>query len=67
MRDSRLTKITDALDEAREYIVDIVDEGSAVGTATVKDWNCLDAARLFINNAVEYVQQATTPEGNDVP
>lgn len=61
MRDSRLQQAMALLDDARELLVDLVDEGPKDG-ATLRDFNQLDSARLSINIAIQHVQYATDPE-----
>ena len=61
MRDSRLKQVTALLDDARELLLDIVDEGPKE-SATVRDFNQIDSARLSINVAIQHVQYATDPE-----
>lgn len=57
MIESRLSQITALLDDARTLIVEIVDE-KPFDSANLRDFNNLDAARIFINNALVYVQAA---------
>lgn len=55
MNDPRLSKALAALDDARTYLVDVVDGNP---TAPMGDLNNLDAARQFINSALVYIQEA---------
>lgn len=52
--DTRLNEAIAILDDARALLVDLVDERPA--TATLKDYNNIDAARQFLNGAVPYIQ-----------
>lgn len=59
--DSRFNEVLALLDEARTILVDVVDERPL--TATLRDFNSIDAARQFINAAIPYVQSVLpTPE-----
>ena len=64
MQDSRLKVAASLLDDARALLIDIVDEGPNE-TASVKDFNSIDAGRQFINSARVYIQAAdsTQPDG----
>lgn len=64
MKDSRLTQVTALLDDAREILVDLVDEGPAEDR-TVRDFNHIDAARLSINSAIVQVQSADSNHPGD--
>jgi hypothetical protein len=57
VKDSRLTRVTALLDDARSLLIEIVDEGPT-GEATVRDFNCIDSSRQFINSAIVYAQMA---------
>lgn len=52
--DTRLNEALAILDDARALLVDLVDERPL--TATLKDYNNIDAARQFLNGAVPYIQ-----------
>lgn len=65
MRDSRLGRAMAFLDDARELLVDIVDDGGITEGATIRDFNNIDSGRQFINAALIHLQHATTPEGDD--
>ena len=64
MKDTRLRQITAMLDDCRTLIVDIVDE-KPYDTASLKDFNCLDASRQFINSAICYIQSADSSHPGD--
>ena len=57
MKDSRLTQVTALLDDARELLVDIVDELPLDGR-NAREVNNIDAARQFINASIVHVQAA---------
>lgn len=57
MIDSRLKQVLALLDDSRCLLVDIVEDGPATG-ALMRDFNQIDAARIFINSALVYVQAA---------
>lgn len=64
MIDSRLSQVIALIDDARSLLVDIVDEGPS-DSASVRDFNAIDAARQFLNSAGVYVEQADSsrPDG----
>ncbi len=70
MNDSRLKQVAALIDDARELLVDIVDERPTAESGwDLKAFNFIDASRQFLNSALVYVHKAqdpTTPEGNDV-
>lgn len=63
MNDSRLKVAASLLDDARELLVNIVDEGPNE-TASVRDFNSIDAARQFINSGLVYIQAADSCGGD---
>jgi hypothetical protein len=65
VKDSRLPQVAALIDDARTIIVDIVDE-KPYDTASLRDFNSLDAARQFLNSALVYVQSADSSHPGDV-
>lgn len=57
MNDTRLGRALALLDDARSLLVDIVDEGPTE-EASLRDFNNIDSARIFINSAIPYIQAA---------
>lgn len=55
MNDPRLSKALAALDDARTYLVDVVDGNPK---APMRDLNHIDAARQLINASILHVQVA---------
>lgn len=55
MNDTRLAQAEELLDDARELLIEIVDEQPD----SPRDVNQIDAARLFINAASKHIQQAS--------
>ena len=63
MNDTRLLQVVSLLDDARDLLVEIVDEGPQ-DDRSVRDFNNIDAARQFINSASVYVSQASSAPTN---
>lgn len=61
MMDTRLAQASALLDDARTLLVDIVDSRPLLGTM-MRDFNSIDAARLFINSALVHIQDAESDD-----
>ena len=58
-RDTRLTQVVDLLDDARNLLAEITEDGDL----SDRDTNRLEAAAIFALSAIPYVQKVNRAEG----